>query len=286
MVVNFEKVLNKMSKKLGIDGKLKDILILNTWNSKLSYMIPIKTKAVSFKSGILYIIVEDPTWCEELIFIKNTLIKKINFLLKNQLVNDIRIRCGEVSIDKIQFEEDDEFLPDLSFDYILEEKEKNKIFKESKDIKNDDLKEKYINLRTKDLLLNRILKNSGINRCELCGSFTKKTNICDNCEFLINDEKVLYTCAYIYDNSSVDYSSIETIVGKIDKNIYEFAKNVVINQKKNMVLSYLKEEKYNESLKKFIIDCLILKFGEIESELTFYEKVEIIFGTDIANKLI
>ena len=71
-----------MTKNLGIEVRLDEALVLDVWNSKLASMIPVKTRAMSFKSGTLYIVVEDPTWCQELTLMKDTLIKMVNFCFK------------------------------------------------------------------------------------------------------------------------------------------------------------------------------------------------------------
>ena len=132
MVVNFEKAVKKMTKNLGIEVRLDEALVLDVWNSKIASMISVKTRAMSFKSGTLNIVVEDPTWCQELTLMKGTLIKKVNFCFKKKTLKDIRIRCGDVITQTPKLEESDPFLPDISLDVQLGEEEKKIISDESR----------------------------------------------------------------------------------------------------------------------------------------------------------
>lgn len=286
MVVNFEKAVKKMTKNLGIEVRLDEALVLDVWNSKLASMIPVKTRAMSFKSGTLYIMVEDPTWCQELTLMKGTLIKRVNFCFKKKTLKDIRIRCGDVITQTPTFKERDPFSPDISLDVQLGEEEKKIISDESRFIERDELRKKFVELRTMDFLMNRKLKDLGLSRCQLCGAFFEGSDICQECEFLMKDDTVLCTCAHLYDDPTMDYRKIQEFVGRIDRNTFEFAKDVVILQKKKTIISCLKDESSVGVLRKLAFDCVKMKFGEEESDLSLSEKVQMVLGTDISEAIV
>lgn len=78
--------------QLGIDKKIKQHEILDIWSVVVGDQISKVTKAESIKDGKLFISVKHPTWRNELIYLKNELIERLNKEMKQEIVKDIIFR--------------------------------------------------------------------------------------------------------------------------------------------------------------------------------------------------
>lgn len=85
-------LINSVLKQLGIDQKLKQFEIIDIWAKVVGEQISKVAKAETIRGGKLYVSVEHSTWRNELIYMKNELIDKLNAEMKQEIVKDIIFR--------------------------------------------------------------------------------------------------------------------------------------------------------------------------------------------------
>lgn len=77
---------------LGLEKKVKQYEVLDVWKEVVGEQIAQVTTADFFSGGKLFIRVSRSTWRNELIFLKQQLIQKINAAMGQEIVHDIIFR--------------------------------------------------------------------------------------------------------------------------------------------------------------------------------------------------
>lgn len=85
-------VISEVIKEYGLEEKLKDMSVLNLWSEIVGERIALVSKATRIKNGKLTVSVDNPIWRNELIFLKQEIIRKINNKFKEEIVKDIIFR--------------------------------------------------------------------------------------------------------------------------------------------------------------------------------------------------
>jgi predicted nucleic acid-binding Zn ribbon protein len=88
----FDKALSSALDSLGLSNKIKQYDVINLWSSIVGQQIATVASAERIEKGILFVHVKTSPWRNELIFLKKTLIKKINEEMHQEVVNDIVFR--------------------------------------------------------------------------------------------------------------------------------------------------------------------------------------------------
>lgn len=78
--------------RLGIGTKLKQYEVLDLWSQIVGEQISKVTNAEILRDGKLFVSVKHSTWRNELVFLKNEIINKINKEMKSEVVKDIIFR--------------------------------------------------------------------------------------------------------------------------------------------------------------------------------------------------
>lgn len=78
---NYKKIsdiLPNVLKKLKIKKQIEQYKALPIWEEVVGKAISINTKPLFIKNGILFVLVDDPIWHQELELLKNQILDKIN----------------------------------------------------------------------------------------------------------------------------------------------------------------------------------------------------------------
>jgi predicted nucleic acid-binding Zn ribbon protein len=78
--------------QLGLDKKVKQYEVLDVWKEIVGEQIAQVTTADYFSGGKLFIRVSRSTWRNELTFLKQQLIEKVNTAMGEEIVHDIIFR--------------------------------------------------------------------------------------------------------------------------------------------------------------------------------------------------
>ena len=89
-MIKLKKVLEKALKETGSQKMVTHGRAITLWPKAVGKEISSVTEAIDLKKGVLFIKTESPAWRNELIFQKEEITKKINNLLKNKTIKDIK----------------------------------------------------------------------------------------------------------------------------------------------------------------------------------------------------
>ena len=81
--------MQELIRTLGIDGKLRQYEVVERWPELVGEQISRVATADRFDGSTLYVRVKYAPWRNELVFLKNDLIGKINGVMGEEIVHDI-----------------------------------------------------------------------------------------------------------------------------------------------------------------------------------------------------
>lgn len=90
--VSIGESLDHLIDHLNIGDILSQQKALTVWHSVVGSAIAAKSEPRTIKDGIMTISVPDSTWKQELSYLKDDIIKKLNRKLGEEIVREIRIR--------------------------------------------------------------------------------------------------------------------------------------------------------------------------------------------------
>ena len=170
--------LDKILRKWGLGRNVKERMALYAWPEAAGSKLSQFTRAVHVKEGILFVQVANSSWAQHLTFFKPTLIKKLNRLLKGNIVTDIHFQVGMVQ------RKEAAPLKAKESNIILDELEKEKVREMFADFQGEDIiKDKLMQLMEKELLSRKEKEAKGWHTCPQCGTFAPPgSSICPLCQ--------------------------------------------------------------------------------------------------------
>ncbi|MDP8240500.1 MAG: DUF721 domain-containing protein [Candidatus Hatepunaea meridiana] len=82
--------INDLVRSLGYESRIKEQKAIMIWEKVVGKRIAAVTNPLSIKKGILKIKVKNPPWRQELTYMKEDIIKKLNDEIGDILVSDIK----------------------------------------------------------------------------------------------------------------------------------------------------------------------------------------------------
>jgi predicted nucleic acid-binding Zn ribbon protein len=82
-------ILSKSIKRMGMDKRLKGEAAILNWEKVVGPRIASNARATRFFNSKLVVEVENPSWRNELIFLKEDIIKELNKSINSRVVKDI-----------------------------------------------------------------------------------------------------------------------------------------------------------------------------------------------------
>jgi predicted nucleic acid-binding Zn ribbon protein len=77
-------------KKMGVSNQVAQQKAVLLWRKAVGQDIGKQTSPNRIENGILFVSVTNPIWMNELVFLKSQIIKKLNELIKQDVVKDIK----------------------------------------------------------------------------------------------------------------------------------------------------------------------------------------------------
>jgi len=84
------QLIYQFLKSIGIKGKIEENFAIVHWDKVVGDEIAKQTEPFRVTDGILYVKVADTVWRNELYFLKNEIIKKLNEKVGKQIITDIK----------------------------------------------------------------------------------------------------------------------------------------------------------------------------------------------------
>lgn len=91
-------VLFSVLQKKGMASKLQANALLKLWSQAVGPQIASKTKPDSFRNGTLFVLTVSSVWVQQLHFMKEEILKKLNELSGRTVVKEIRFLAGHILI--------------------------------------------------------------------------------------------------------------------------------------------------------------------------------------------
>ncbi len=148
-----EKALKR--KKISID--IMDHDIRDAWKKAIGPQISAQSEPFKFKNGMLYVRVSTPAWMQELQFMKQDLMDRVNAAMEKETVKNIHFSLGHTASSPSDSGTDDKTVPD---DFTLKEREKRLIANATANITDGELKTTIERIMKKEII-NRKLTGDG-----------------------------------------------------------------------------------------------------------------------------
>lgn len=83
------EVINRLLKAYRLDGKMKELDIINAWEEMMGKAVAYRTEKLSIQNKILYIKLNSSVMRDELLYGKQVIIERVNQKAGEQLITDI-----------------------------------------------------------------------------------------------------------------------------------------------------------------------------------------------------
>lgn len=90
--VNIREIINELLKEHGIEEKLSENRLLNSWEELLGKSIANSTKDLYIKNGVLYVSLRSSVVRHELMMIRDELVKRLNEKAGREVITDVVLR--------------------------------------------------------------------------------------------------------------------------------------------------------------------------------------------------
>jgi predicted nucleic acid-binding Zn ribbon protein len=87
-------ILDRLTVKMGIASRLESEKAVVLWGEAVGKNIARRAKAVSVRNRILFVMVQNSAWLQELALLKEGIIEKLNLLVGKEVIKDIVFRIG------------------------------------------------------------------------------------------------------------------------------------------------------------------------------------------------
>ena len=93
---SFSAILSGLSKRLGLQSHLFELRLQQQWRDIIGEPVGSHTWPVQVRFKKLYLIVRNSVWLQQLVFLKPTLLEKLNDRAGSEMLTDIAFRVGEI----------------------------------------------------------------------------------------------------------------------------------------------------------------------------------------------
>jgi predicted nucleic acid-binding Zn ribbon protein len=93
---SFSIILSGLAKRLGLQTHLFEVRLQQQWRAIIGEPVGSHTWPVQVRFKKLYLIVRNSVWLQQLMFLKPTLLAKVNEQAGSELITDIAFRVGEI----------------------------------------------------------------------------------------------------------------------------------------------------------------------------------------------
>ncbi len=95
---SIKSILSPLFKRTGLSWRIKEQKIIENWSEIVGQSIAQNTEPSKLRGGVLYVKVRTPIWMQQLQFLKETIINKINQKIKDAGLNDLRFFIGQIEL--------------------------------------------------------------------------------------------------------------------------------------------------------------------------------------------
>ena len=93
---SFGNILSGLSKRLGLQSHLFELRLQQQWRDVIGEPVASHTWPAHLRFKKLYLIVRNSVWLQQLVFLKPTLLTKLNEQAGSEVITDLAFRVGEI----------------------------------------------------------------------------------------------------------------------------------------------------------------------------------------------
>lgn len=143
-------ILNATLRRLGLEKRIKECAILSFWNEAVGESIASHTRPIKVYDGRMTVLVESPSWTQELTFLKNRIMERLNKRMGKEVIKDIYFKIGNIER-PLQEEKPASSTSTVDLERVKLDQEKRRKIEESlKKIEDPEIKEILKNFLTKE----------------------------------------------------------------------------------------------------------------------------------------
>jgi len=91
-----KRILNATLRRLGLEKRIKECAILPFWDEAVGKNIALHTRPLKVYDGRMTVLVESPSWTQELTFLKSGIMERLNSTIGKKVIKDIYFKVGSV----------------------------------------------------------------------------------------------------------------------------------------------------------------------------------------------
>lgn len=143
-------ILNATLRRLGLEKRIKECAILSFWNEAVGESIASHTRPIKVYDGRMTVLVESPSWTQELTFLKNRIMERLNKRMGKEVIKDIYFKIGNIER-PLQEEKPASSTSTVDLERVKLDQEKRRKIEESlKKIEDPEIKEILKDFLTKE----------------------------------------------------------------------------------------------------------------------------------------
>ncbi len=102
---SFSTILSGLAKRLGLQSHLFEVRLQQQWRDIIGEPVASHTWPAQVRFKKLYLIVRNSVWLQQLVFLKPTLLAKLNERAGAEVLTDIAFRVGEIPDSRVEAKE-------------------------------------------------------------------------------------------------------------------------------------------------------------------------------------
>ncbi len=260
-----EKTILKMLGTKENQNKYHIYKIKQEWKNLIGNSPADNCYPVKIERRVLFLNVNNSVWANQLMMLKNTIIKRVNECVGCEAIKDVRFTIVSKNIKKSNFTEQKEIKIKQEEYESLSSEELANIKNSLNDIEDEKLREKFFQVKVKQEQRKKYLEKKKNKKCKICGTFLfeDEDETCLNCLREEKEEIKGEIFNFLKKEPWINFKALQKKF-KCDKMLYDVVKE-------NMKAYYFEKIKYKECSKEEQDYAVSLKLEKPLEEVTATE---------------
>ncbi len=254
---------------------IMESILKSNWQDIVGNALAKKSAPYFVKNRILYVSVENSIWTQQMQFLKNDIIEKINSFLNGAYISDLVFKNSEIKrYNYVEKEVKDKNEIDTS-EINLTQSEEAELKSIAFEISNDEIREKFYKILVENKKREIFLMKDGYKRCERCLTlFDGEGSVCFTCLSDERQRRERETINYIIKTPGINYMKAKDKISKLSKDEYIELKKRAKDMVYREVMIYLREKKLKEARERvktyFMIELETDNMSIIEKKADYF----------------
>ena len=254
---------------------IMESIVKSNWPDIVGNVLAKKSAPYFIKNRILYVSVENSIWTQQMQFLKNDIIEKINSFLNGAYISDLVFKNSEIKrynyVEKDVKDKNEIDTTEINLTQSEEAELKSIAF----EISDDEIREKFYKILVENKKREIFLMKDGYKRCEKCLTlFDGEGNVCFTCLSDERQKRERETINYIIKTPGINYMKAKEKISKLSKDEYIELKKRAKDMVYREVMIYLREKKLKEARERvktyFMIELETDNMSIIEKKAEYF----------------